>query len=386
VQAYEVSADAVRTVYATLGSVFPHVETWRTHRDLLLLASQRPRPRAAAAVRGRLAAEPFRTALLGSWRVADLEGFLAYYVARPGLATALCAAYRGWLNVDDRNVLEFGFARAVGRTGLFSVAELLELARRRGEDRPPIDGAVDWSRVEDERLRLYGASGGSSETATPEARQRAAAYQDYTRGNMAAAVAGWRAQPRSADGPLETALLAEGLASTGDEAALPWIERLRAYQPAEADAALARLRLVQGREQDALAALRASFARHREDPWPRVEVMLRALATARELALRRTDLAAAVHAELAAPFAARSLHDERRLAAFEIATSAGLLRQCLESARALEPWPPWNRDTLGRRLACYTAAGDALAPGARADLARFLAAEPLQIGAGVESK
>ena len=39
-QGYELDAQAVRTAYATLGSVFPAVESWQSQRaDLLLMAS-----------------------------------------------------------------------------------------------------------------------------------------------------------------------------------------------------------------------------------------------------------------------------------------------------------------------------------------------------------
>ena len=42
-QTYDVDAETVRTVYATLGSVFPQVSTWRTSEgDLLMVASMQP--------------------------------------------------------------------------------------------------------------------------------------------------------------------------------------------------------------------------------------------------------------------------------------------------------------------------------------------------------
>ena len=47
-QAYEVDGQTVRTVYATLGSVFPFIETWRTQSgDMLLMASAGPPSRRA---------------------------------------------------------------------------------------------------------------------------------------------------------------------------------------------------------------------------------------------------------------------------------------------------------------------------------------------------
>src|SRR6185295_17270381 len=63
-QAYEVDSQTVRTAYATLASVFPSVETWRTKKeDLLLVAARAPIRYTAATLRERVKAEPYRTAL-----------------------------------------------------------------------------------------------------------------------------------------------------------------------------------------------------------------------------------------------------------------------------------------------------------------------------------
>lgn len=377
VQAYDVSGETVRSVYATLGSVFPEIETWRTHRDLLLLATRGPLGRRAERLRQRLAEEPYRSALLAAWRVADLEGFLGYFVARPSLARALAASEPGPLNSDDKNALEFGFARAVGTRGLFEIRELARLARTRGEDRPqPFEGAVDWSRVADERRRLGGLLDGEWAALDAAERARASAYVDYQNGDFAAAVSAWRSQPRAAQSPVELALLAEGLAAQGDDAGLPWLEALRALAPAEADAILGRLRLQQGRLDEAEQALAAALLRHRSDPWPRPEVLLRALNDARDLAFREPRRAAALFELLASPFAAFAIDEERRVAAFEIATGVGMVPQCAQASAAFEPWVIWRREFLERRLACYEAAGDPRLPRARADLTAFRSAEP----------
>lgn len=374
VQSYEVSGDTVRTVFATLSRVFPEIETWRTHRDLLLLATRRPIAHRAALLRERLAGEPYRTGMLASWRVADLEGFLGYYVARPSLARALATAFAGRLNTDDANRLEFGFARAVGTRGLFELSEILELARGRGEDRPePFEGELDFPRVLDERRRLYGA--GSEWARLDEAeRARARAYALYQNNDLAGAAQAWRSQPRPASSPTELLLMAEGLAAAGDEAALPYIDTLRAQQPLEADASLGQLRLRQGRAEDALLALKSALERYRSDPWPRYEIMLRALGAVRELAFQKPRLAPALLELLSRPFAANAIDEERQLYAFDVA--AGLVPQCVRATGAFEPWVPWRRAFLERRLACYEAAGDPRAAAARADLTAFASAEP----------
>jgi spermidine synthase len=386
-QSYEVTSEAVRTVYATLSSVYPYVETWRTHRDLLLLASREPIRHRPDELRRRIASEPYRSALASAWRVSDLEGFLGYHVARPSFARAVAASHRGPLNTDDLNVLEFGFARAVGRRGLFDLSEALDLAVARLEDRPAVpDGEVDWDRVTGARLRLYGGSVGSVWAAASAAtQQRAWAVTHHLRGESAAALQAWRAQVAEPSAPIELALVAEGLAEAADERAVGYLESLRAFQPAEADALLGLLRARQGRVDEAAARLSAAFERHRTDPWPRVELMLRALTTAKALAAGQPALATRLLEALSEPFAAGSIDEERLLARFEIAAAAGLAAPCARAAHALEPWVPWRRDFLSQRYACYVAARDAGAGVARDELTAFLRDEPVPLAAGIET-
>jgi predicted membrane-bound spermidine synthase len=372
VQSYEVSSDTVRTVFATLGEVFPEIETWRTHRDLLLLATRRPIVHRAGALRERLAQEPYRTGLLASWRVADLEGFLGYHVARPELARELQRAFAGRLNSDDANRLEFGFARAVGTRGLFELSDILELAKARGLDRAQVLGGVDEGRVLDERRRLYGAN---NEWALlgPEERTRATAYAHYQNGDLPAAAQTWRAQPRPPASFTEISLMAEGLAAAGDEAALPFIGALRALQPVEADAVLGQLRLRQGRAPEALQALLLALGGYRSDPWPRYELMLRALAASRELAFQNPQQQPVVLAQLARPFAGYALDEERQFYAFDVAGT--LVPECAQALAAFEPWVPWRKAFLERRASCYEAAGDPRAATARAELSAFASDE-----------
>lgn len=383
-QGYEVSSEAVRTVYASLSSVFPQVETWRTHRDLLLLATREPLVHDGAELRRRLAREPFRSALADAWRVAELEGLLGHFVARPELGRALAAGHRGPLNTDDANLLEFGFARVVGRHGLFDLSEALLLATDRRLDLPDLAGApLEAGRVWETRLRLYpGGLRVPAELATPAVLARARAVQLSLAGDAAGALQAWQQQEREPREPLELALAAEGLAERGDEGAVRWAEALRAFQPAEAEALLARLRLQQARLDEAGAHLVAAFERHRDDPWPRVDVMARALRAAPALAAARPALAPQLLAALARPFAAGSLQEERQQARLEVAVAAGLPAECARALHDMEPWVPWRRELLEGRLACYRAAGDPLAEQARRDLAELLSEEPAPLLGG----
>ena len=89
------------------------METWQTQRgDLLLLSSAGPVSYDVPRLRARVAEEPYRSALAAVWRTADLEGFLAHYVAGPAVAREL--AREQALNTDDRTLVEYAFARHLG--------------------------------------------------------------------------------------------------------------------------------------------------------------------------------------------------------------------------------------------------------------------------------
>ncbi|MCK4838507.1 MAG: fused MFS/spermidine synthase, partial [Desulfobulbaceae bacterium] len=61
VQSYEIDGETIRTIYNTLGSVFPYIETWETtENDLLFVCSLQKTPYQVAHLRRRIKEEPFR--------------------------------------------------------------------------------------------------------------------------------------------------------------------------------------------------------------------------------------------------------------------------------------------------------------------------------------
>src|SRR5262249_48252400 len=161
---------------------FSAIETWELgHNDLLLVASARPLRHDAGTLRARMAREPLRSALLGAWRVDDLEGVYAHFVAAPALARAVAAEEGDDITTDDLNLVEFGFARSVGLQTQLDIDTLRGLARRRNEDQPALAGALDLARVDDERLAMLARSGSPAPRlpAAADRRHRAAALFAY---------------------------------------------------------------------------------------------------------------------------------------------------------------------------------------------------------------
>ncbi len=376
VQAYDVDERTISTIVATLRAVFPEVEIWQIHQtDLLLVASRQPRRLDVAALRARIREEPFATALRGVWRAEELEDVLARFVAGPALATDL-EAHRQELNTDDRNVVEFSFARTLSKSAPFDVARLRRAGEALGAGRPDLDGAVDWGRVARQRVAIYAVAGTPPPVTGPEdERILAQGVAQYLAGDLAEAAATLEAPSAVANGPVGTEILAEGLAERGDARAIPFIKALHDFQPVEADAATARLALRLGRFDLARDALASSFVRYRTDPWPSQVSMSHALALADELTLGRPEMVPPMFDALSQPFAVMALEEPRRLVRLSVASHGKTMDRCQEAVAAFEPHVPWRADVLRYRADCYLATNDPRAVEARADLDEFLQQE-----------
>jgi len=388
VQAYEVDAPTLRTVYATMGVVFPHVETWQsTSGDLVLLGAKQPIPYRAHALAARIAQEPFRSALVVAWRAIDLNGFLAHYLAGDRLTRALAGTAGTEINTDDRNVVEFGFARSVGRGGNV-IAQVRELARRTGSARPPLDdGRANWDAVDTAWIGFQASEGFSYEVAVqgaPDERARQTALLQYYQHNDAAAARrSWPATARTPLDPTELAMLADVEALAGSDAAMVYVEQLRAYLPGEADAILAELWFRQGRDADALRALEAAFHRFRTDPWPLTRFKRKAVMLASALATRNAATARPLLDALKEPFSVRAVEFERLTTRAALTQRADFKTRCAAAIGALEPHVPWTGPFLKLRRDCYEAAGDPRLDAARRDFSDFVDDEPLPLAAGL---
>lgn len=379
-QAYDVDSQTIRTIYATICAVFPHVETWQTDSgDLLLVAARNAIVYDFEALRRKVAQEPFRSALTHAWRVESLEGFLAHFIARDTLAQTL-AVQEHERNTDDRTLIEFGFARGLGGPERFNMDELTALARRRGEDRPAlVRGGIDWKAWAANRATIPSVNAlTASPSAEDQARHRAALH--YEKDALGQALAEWRAHSWPPVNTGELVMLAESLADAGSEVAAAYAEQLRPWQATDADAVLALLRLRQGKPDAAAALLERVFIRCRTDPWPTVDVIGRSLDLALNLS-KTHAYAVRMFNALEKPFAAGQWEDTRR---FYRALMAKELEGCgprtVAALRMLEPWPPWRRDLLELRSECYENAMQTdVARRANAEFSRFVAAEPMPL-------
>ena len=369
-QAYEVSAEVVASVYASLGAVFPHVETWvATPGDLLLVASAEPIRHDLARARARAAAEPYRTALANTWGVWGAEGFYSGFVAGPAFARRLGSSGVP-LNLDDRPVIEFGFARDLGRAGLS--LEQLQAQLRPEEQRLPGLAGLRWEVLPELRVaRTWTQTSPVVIRAGPPSasRHRWLARRAASLGRPAEAAEHWDRQDGAPMNAYDVLLLAEGWAERGDDRVAAFVRDNLAHRPVESAVLLARWHHRNRRPVEALEHVQRGLIGYREDPWPWPALMGRALRLAVEIAAT-PEQARRILPALERPFAVHMHEQERKWSRAMLSMLAGG-EACREPFRALEPWPPWELPLLTMRLRCYRELGDPLARVAERDLDRF---------------
>lgn len=379
VQAYDIDAETVRTIYATMGAVFPQVTTWRTHEgDLLMAATREPITFDIDRLRQRVTEEPYRTALHVTWRVESAEGFLSHFVANDRLARV--AARGANLNTDDRTPIEFGLARSLGDQNLFGMNQVLRLADVLGADRPEqVSGTIDWKnvlvqRASDAKIAIV------ARDADEKAHHDVAAAWNANdfRGAAGIWIEHGRWQPVNS---AETAMLTELQVLGGNENPTPLLQALRGRDPIEADVLEARVLMRNGNAAGATELVRRAFVAYRADPWPNVPVMARAFAFATILASRDRSSAAILYEALERPFAAGQFEQTRRSTRLALAHQLdGCGPRTIAALRAFEPWVPWDGATLRLRADCYAQSGPReLAVIAAEEFGDFVEKEPQRL-------
>ncbi|MFE8604184.1 fused MFS/spermidine synthase [Archangium violaceum] len=380
-QTYEVDSRTVRSVYATLGSEFGAVETWRTQGgDLILMATEMPLRHDLERMRARVSQEPYRRALPGVWGTNELEGVLSHFIAGPAVSRALAEGQEALINTDDLSYVEFAFARSVGHkeTG-FSQQQLRRAAWEHNAERPEVaSGTVDWQRVEE--LRVMGGDRplvGTKSGLDGAALSRRHAFNEAIKANNPSKAlqlwreAGW--QPR---GPTELISVGSLLAFSGDEAVLPLLEQLRGMRPFDAEALLAQLLFQQKRLPEATQALERSFALLRESPWHHRSVFQDTLLVSEELAIRDETLGLRIWAALDKPFTNNIGENMRVSTRMILGTRLESGKRCAEALADFEPHVPWNQKFLEERTRCYVSIHHPLQDQALEEYLEFMRSEP----------
>lgn len=388
-QAYEVDAQVIRTAYATLTSVFPHVETWQVHRsDLLLIASNSPIDHTTARLSEVVQAEPYLSALQNVWGVRGVDGFYSGFLADANFSRAVAESDLAEINTDDHPVIEFGFARSVGTSSGFNVAQLVELARTRNQHRPK-RLTLDWNAVDEAREAraiMFDIPPEPIDSEDPERRARHHARLAYQAGNIVDVLEHWSRQSQLPRQPIDLIAVAESAAFNGSELLPGLADQLALTHPLEAALVRARWFHVRGESEQAAVHWLEAIRGYRTDPWPQPELMSRGISLGLDIASGARATEDKILAALAEPFAVR-MHDQLRAAIrANVAMQSSKRAHCADALGEFEPYIPWSESFLRARRDCYLETNHTLAGQAQKDLESFYTASTVPLWRGLVSE
>ncbi len=380
-QTYQVDTQTVRTIIATLASVFSDVEIWFTdENDILFVCSMAPKQYSASVLRQRLTTEPFRSGMLNGWGVVNLEGFLAGFVARGEVARLIAEQEiaKGRINTDDRMLADFGFARTAGRTGIFPIEEMVQTVRGINGHRPVvIDGDVNWDLVDEKYFQMmlwHGKKIRSEDGFSIMQLKRAAIFGGFIQSDFTSVLGAWQDGVWTGEDPQAQVVLAEALAEAGDERSLALADSFRINWPTTANVVTARYHWRRQEKQQAFAALKSALRGAHSSPWHAKGAIIHLLQLTMEMA-HNEDLAKELFELLAEPFSAYVFEEYRKFALVQVAKNIDP-EYAVRALAQLEPHVPWREPLLRFRDEIYAKVSSPLAEQAAEDLRLFLSNKP----------
>lgn len=380
VQAYEVDAGTLRTVISTVAKAFPNVQTWSTQAgDLVLVSSFEPIKLDVKELRERMSKPGLREALLKTWRVNSVEGVFAHFIGNEELARRVTASH-GDVATDDRNPLEYGFARGIGkRTQIPLAQQVAGFSESNQLNRPlHLQGEVDWERVRHPGISDYLPV----RPATPsldepkETKAWRIFFQMYRNRQHEEAMKLAKAEKLEPSSPLEIEAFAACATFARAADAEQWIDQLEKLFPEEAIAMRACAAAGRGDWPAAVHGFTETFKRWQTEPWIKAELQSDCMNSANFVAAACNDptLAKALYASLASPFAVAILDEERLSVRLKIARLCEPGRRNAILRDALKPYdqhPLWDRNFLLERAGTLQALGDPLVSSAEADYVEY---------------
>jgi hypothetical protein len=314
---------------------------------------------------------PFAEALKRVWYTSSAEGVLARHLASPEVARRLIQAGPA-PNTDDRNRLEYGFARALAQDSTFDMGQILSVALALKADVPAhLADKVERTRLQRERLSMLASDGHGFEIPSEfhgDDRRRAEAVAAFVDGRYPEVLKAWVGEAAS---PMEQLLLLESAARAGTvEQVRPLLGPVREDWPADARFAAAQTAARHAAPEAAVEHLREGFAALRQQVWARPQAVEAALALVGPLASGSAERAQVFLEGLREPFPAGLGEQSRLNALVAIGPHLPPQRQA-EVAALFEPYPIWMRDFLEFRREAYGATLNPRAERAEADLREF---------------
>ncbi len=375
-QAYEVDARTVEIVMTTLRSVFPKVQVWQTKaRDMVFVCGQGNAFLSLTenSLIDKLRQSTIRDGLGDAWKTNDLTGVLAHYVCSERTIDDLLSEKSLSCNSDDRNLLEYAFAKSVGKKTHFSANDLTRAAIKLTDQTPFSMSEPQLALIANRRLAMELHLGGQFHAisgASAEQSNRALAYEAYLDGRFEEVIQLSSQLAIDQECPIEAAVFAHAGAELGQPVSDQWMTKLESHCEVES---LAIMAISSFRAGDiVLAAQKFSEAMHclRDHPWVLQPVIDGLFRIAIELSENSREHAKLVFDALDRPFAMRRFEDNRVFVRYIVSENLGTT-DMVEALQDLEPLVPWKEWLLENRVKAYRKANHPLTSLAHEELNQF---------------
>ncbi|WP_028316403.1 hypothetical protein [Desulfatibacillum aliphaticivorans] len=375
---------ALQSIYGALGEAFTHVHTFRPQPDVLfLVCSKEAVSFNEDALRARLAAEPYTSAMTAVWGTSGLEGLFSRYLAGPGFSRMLSgmAIWHGITSRDDQPQAYAIMAGAQGRIDPKSVIGMQDAEEREHYRKPFFArGNVDLHRIKRQQVELFVLADSpdlSPDLFSPRLEPMVRACQSFQQENYLSFLSQWNALNIKPESPLEIAMNAHALAIEGHEKALDLCSEMDGQWPDASHIIRAEFYWKTGQKEQALGSLEKAFSGMSTHPWTWPVAVQWGLDLAKELAREDANAAARILAVAAHPFCLMQAEEQRletRLAAAQVVG----FEEALAAVGAFGPNHPWTREYLKQRLIAYRAAKDPRTPRALAEMQAYLSNDLLE--------
>jgi hypothetical protein len=305
--------------------------------------------------------------------VDDLEGVLAQFAINPKFIDT----FQDWppavLNTDDRTLLEYGFAKTVGKAIHFSL-DVLRQETEASDRLPPLDVEnVDWDLVERRRLEFNLIGDGdliAPEYLKPAEKALATAFSLLRSGRNREAIEAWpREEGRRMSG-IELLALGKAYAELGQPNCLPLLAEAENRFPVEAVYIRAIYHLRRKEAKEAADALEEFYLKLKDEPFAMRFFIGSVLETTLEIGSYNREMARRFFDIVAQPLPAYRYEQKRPFLRVLLAALLGE-KEFADVLREYEPNIFWFPDILARRAEVYSKLKDPRAAEAERDWRRF---------------
>ncbi len=376
VQGYEVDDRTVLIVLQTIRSVFPEIQVWRTKAgDMVFVCGQSASafPQDVDSLRQRLQEKTISEGLNLGWGVNDVEGVLAHFVCGNRTIDALLSAGRYPLNRDDRNLLEYAFAKTVGKTVRFSIQDLHVRAVQIQDDSPVPTNQLNPETIAQRRLAMHvylGSSVPTEKHLSSIQQLRAEAYHHYLLKQYADAAERFLRLDIDFTSAIELTAYAHTLAEAGLPVPEEIMQALTKNNPTEAAAIQAIAHFQQRQFDQAVEQILTTFKLLQANPWGSTQLLNAVLQTSVALSDLDASKVLPLFQQLNQRFALYRLEDRRLLVRYILSEKLET-ENTLEALKSLEPNVPWKGWLLESRAKVYAAEHHPLAEQAKNELQQF---------------